>query len=209
MGRHMSENPFFSIWLTPRKTIQQILQTPLNQETFLLICVLGIGNLISRAAAESLGDLVSVTGILIGALLVGPFAGMLTIWLWAVALQVTGRWLGGMAERSSLRTALAWGLVPTAVATLLWIPKLLIFGPELFLSESPWLNSHPLLMGLRAAFEGGEFLLWLESMILLSQAIAEVQGYSSAWRGFGNLMLALLILSTMILSLVGMALLFR
>jgi len=199
----MLENPFLHIWLTPRKTIHWVLQSHFRRETTLLICILGIGNVIARAAAESLGDQASVTAILIASLLVGPLAGLLTIWLWGTALRVTGKWLGGVADGKSLRTALAWGLVPSAVATLLWIPKLLIFGPELFLSETPWLNSHPMLPSLQAIFEGVEFLLWLESLILLSNTIAEVQGYSSVWRGFGNLMLALLLLLIIILGLVG------
>jgi len=192
------ESPLSTIWMHPRQTIRQILDDDPSLMVTPLICTLGINSALTRAHAENLGDRASVTLILIAAVLIGPLGGLFSIWLWSHLVRWTGSWIGGSADRLMLKTAIAWGNVPFIAGTLLWLPIIAVFGPELFHSEMPQMAAHPFLQSLMQAFVIAETLLYFYSVILLSNTIAEAQGFRSAWAGFANMLIAAVIALVMI-----------
>jgi hypothetical protein len=84
--------------------------------------------------------------------------------------------------------------VPQVVALLLWVPLLLLLGSEAFTAESPRLEAQPWLWIPIGTAALAEFVLTIWSLVLLPHSIAEVQGYRSAWRGLGNLVLASMVI---------------
>ncbi|MBI5687302.1 MAG: YIP1 family protein [Verrucomicrobia bacterium] len=185
----MTPNPFLTIWLSPRETIRRIVEWNPNYWVIALACLAGIGQAFDQASMKNIGDETPTALIFAIALVAGPLVGLLQLWIGYQLIRWTGRWLGGMASREHLRTALAWGYVPAVFALTLLIPEWLIAGPELFTKQTPHLNAHPgLLMFLKAlGAVGGMLGIW--SIVTTCHTVAEVQGYRSAWRGLANLLL--------------------
>ncbi|OHE82104.1 MAG: hypothetical protein A2107_14225 [Verrucomicrobia bacterium GWF2_62_7] len=108
-------------------------------------------------------------------------------------IRWTGKWLGGTASVQHLRTAVAWGYAPAVFKVALFILALLITGPELFTKPSAHLDA----MCGRGLFylAVGVVAVVLEtwSIVTLCHTVAEVQGYRSAWRGLGNIVLSVLV----------------
>lgn len=85
---------------------------------------------------------------------------------------------------------MAWASVPSLLAWSFWIPKILVFGSEMFTEQTPQLDSQPTLLVAFSAIAFAEIVLGVWSLVLLCNTIAEVQGFRSAWRGLGNMLLA-------------------
>lgn len=182
-------HPFWAIWFSPRRTIRQIISVNSQLHVVPLACLTGIGRVLDRASSRNLGDQLSLPSVLGLACLGGALAGLIGLWVSSFGFSITGKWLGGTASREHLRTAIAWSGVPLVVALLMWIPELLLFGSEMFTAETPRMDAQPGLFNLLLLFVAAESVLGVWSFLLLCQTIAEVQGFRSSWRGFGNVLL--------------------
>lgn len=182
-------DPWLSMWTKPRETIRQIVQSGGDYGVLLLAALGGVAQVLDRATSQNLADEMSVGAILLVALIAGPVAGVLGLYVFGWLLEQTGGWIGGAASGSDLRAALAWGSLPNVAGLLLWIPALALAGGEMFRSATPQLEAQPLLALLLLPIG----LLWIAlaiwSFVLILLAISEVQRFS-AWRALGNLLLA-------------------
>ena len=130
-------------------------------------------------------------GAIIGiACLLGPLGGLLRLWISSYLIRWSGSWIGGKATRQHLKTAIAWASVPDVFALALWILALLLLGSDMFTEEKPRLDAHPMLWIPFIAIALLEVVLGVWTLVLLCHTIAEVQGFRSAWRGLGNVVLA-------------------
>lgn len=194
--------PFKSIWLSPRRTVRQIISTDPTLHVVLLACLSGIGETLDRASMRDLGDRLPLPAIIAVAVLLGPIGGLIGVWIGAWLVAVTGKWMGGKGTSETVRTALTWASIPSIVASILWIPQLLLLREELFTSETPRLESNPGLIVPVLALSLVEIVLAVWSFVLLCNTIAEVQSFGSAWRGLFNLILAGAIVLVPIMALV-------
>lgn len=197
-----TSSPFLTIWTRPRETVRALVAESPELHVILLTCLAGIGESLDRASVRSLGDRESLPVIFAMALLWGPLGGLLALWLWSHLIRWTGRWIGGTASREALRTALAWAMVPVVCGLLLWIPELLLFGSDLFTEATPRLDAKPALLVPFLGFLAVEIALAVWTAVLLCNTVAEVQGFRSAWRGLGNLVLACAVFLVALLLLV-------
>lgn len=130
-------NPWFSMWLHPRRTIRQIVETNPERLVMSLAAVGGIAEALTNVASDSKGDGMSLTATLLTSLIVGSLMSILGLWLGGVLLSWTGGWIGGHANSRRIRTTLAWSNVPLIWSLLLWIPAIFLFGAELFTKAMP------------------------------------------------------------------------
>jgi len=186
----MSPSPFKTIWISPRATVRRIVAENPRLHVVLLACLSGVGESLNRASRRNAGDRFSITVILGLACVLGPLGGLLTLWISSHLLSFTGKLVGGRGNREHLKTAIAWATVPVVFALPLWIPNLLLFGSEMFTSRTPRLDSQPALVVPFMAITLAQLILSIWSVVLLCQTVTEVQGYSSAWRGVANVLLA-------------------
>ena len=156
----------------------------------LLVCLPGIGDTLNRASVGNAGDKMPMGAIIGVACLLGPLVGLLRLWISSHLIRWSGSWIGGTATREHLKTAIAWASVPEVFALLLWIPQLLLFGSDMFTEEKPRLDARPVLWIPFIAIVLLEVVLGVWTLVLLCHTIAEVQGFRSAWRGLGNIVLA-------------------
>jgi len=154
----------------------------------------GISGALDRAAWRNLGDKFSLTTILVIAILGGPIGNILGIYVRTGLFWWTGKWIGGNADASQVRAAVAWSYLPLCASLILWIPQLVLFGTESFTNETPRLDES---IGLEVAFIGfsaAKLALLAWSFVIFFNCLGEVQGFS-AWKAVGNYFLALLLVA--------------
>lgn len=194
--------PFRSMWTRPRVTVRTIVATDPELYVLPLVAVSGVVEVLDRASGRNAGDSLSLTAILGMACAVGPLGGLFQLWIASHLIRFSGFWLGGTGNREHLKTAIAWSLLPSACSLAFWAVQLLLLGGEMFTTETPRLDAQPMLWIPFGATVLGEVTLGVWSFVLLCHAVAEVQGYRSAWRGLGNLVLAWLVVFIPLLALV-------
>lgn len=191
------DNPWFSIWFEPRRTIQAIIDRNPEHLVLLLACLSGISQALDKASSRNLGDKMGMPAMLAGCLVGGVFSGVVGLYLFGFLARLSGRWLGGTGTSEHLRTALAWASVPTMVALVLWIPEYWIFGHDLFSATTPSIDAHPYLLLVFAMFQIG---LGIWGLVILFKGIGQVHGFS-AWRGLSTMVIALLLVVVPVLLL--------
>src|SRR5690606_22160631 len=133
----MGENPLFLIWYRTREVIEEKLEDTSKEQIILLIAVFGIALMLNNAAARGLGDHYSLGIILLYSMIFGPLMGALAWVILSGLLHWISRLLGGTGTWKETRTAVAWSTVVYSAMLVLWIPQLLLFGQELFTTETP------------------------------------------------------------------------
>ncbi len=198
--------PWVSIWTSPRLTIRQILNTDPTLYILPLICLIGIADFLENAANENAGDSVPVSVILLLAVVVGPIAGFVYVWLFSHLIRIVGNWLGGVAGYAQIKPALVWGSIPNAASLLLWIPIIAILGRDAFTSSAEFLEGDTFRAAIVICLGLQQIILGIWSVVLTSNTVAEVQGFQSAWKGLGNILLAGLVVVLPILLMIAVGL---
>lgn len=193
-------SPWVAMWYAPRATARRLIDSG-TRGALPLAMLLGISQALDRAATRDLGATMGLPAILSLGVAVGVVFGPLTLFLGAWLVRWTGSWLGGRGTAAELRTALAWGQVPTVSAMPLWIPILLVGGVELFRAEPHFANPADGLVILACGLAMGAAGIWGTATSVL--CVAEAHRFSG-WKGLASVALGLLVLAVPI-GLVGMA----
>ena len=191
-GASAALNPWVSIWLRPRATIQQIVETDPERHVVALAALSGIVQMLGNASDRNLGDRAGLPVVLALALVLGPFLGLIGVYLWALLLKWTGRWIGGRASTVQLRAAIAWAGVPIIVGGAAFVGALLIAGKELFTEATPWLDQNPGWALLAYGLLVIQLVAVGWGIVVSLKTVGQVQGFS-AWRALGNMLLPLLL----------------
>ena len=196
-------NPFVTIWLHPRKTIRAILDRDVTYMVLAIAAVGGISQALGRMADRNAADKISFPVILLMAAVIGPIGGILGLYFGSWLVRVTGRWLGGTAGSEEVRCSIAWGSVPAVWGSVLWIPAIVLTGSGLFMSEMPEsIGGTALVVALALLIVQVGTAIW--AFITSLHCLGEAQGFS-AWRAFGNFLLAGVIVMVPIVLLVVLA----
>lgn len=202
-------NPWTSIWLRPRKTIRYILTNNPSYGFKLLIIAYGFVYFLEMAEDTSIADEVkNLEAIILAGLLIGPLLMVLITYLSAFLIHWTGKRLKGKAEQSELRVACAWSYLPMILPIILHIPRISIHGLALFTENfsETWPEILPKnLIALEFSYLGLIVVGGFWSLILMSNMVAEVQGYRTAWQGLWNCILPGLYILGIIMVLFGLA----
>lgn len=202
-----SLNPWLSMWIHPKETIQQIISSSESDKwVFLLAMIAGFSQSLDRASMKNLGDTVSVSQIILGSLVAAPFVAWITLYIGGGLIKWTGKWFGGQSSSENIRVALAWSGVPIVWALILWIPEYFLFGKELFTTDTPTIVENA---GIFYMFCAVEFVIGCWALIVLLKSLSQVQGFS-AWKALGNLLASVsVVILPIILIIVAVALLIK
>lgn len=184
-------NPWTSIWAKPRATIQQVVDMDPERFVLILAAVSGISQTLDRAVMKSSGDRMEFPVILGVAVILGSLIGIVSLYIAGVLIRWTGKWMGGRGTMQHIRAALAWPNVLVIWTLVLWIPEVVLFGDELFTTETPKMDASSSLLYLYFGFVAIEVIISVWFTIVLLKCLGQVQGFS-AWKSLGNLLLALL-----------------
>ena len=194
-------NPWVSIWTKPRATIQQIVDTDPKNSITLLVCISGFAGAIGRASWKGMGDTMELPAIFILAAVLGPFTAVISLYIGSALICWTGKWIGGIASSQNIRAAMAWSSVPIIWSLVLLIPELILFGEELFTTETPILDASLSLTFTLLIFGVIEIIISIWAMVIYLKCLGQVQGFS-AWKALANGFLAGLVAFIPLISIV-------
>lgn len=180
-------NPWLSIWVKPRLTIQRIIDTNPKFRFFILSFLYGLPTLFHTAQNLSLGTTISTTGIVIASIVLAGFVGMLGIFISTVLISWTGKWIGGTGNFQSIRAAVSWANAPNIVTILVWCLLIWSFHHKIFvLGYDRELVGNRLVLDIITKLVIAVVAVW--SFIILVKGIGQAQGFS-AWKGVLNVMI--------------------
>lgn len=183
---------FFSIWLQTRETVRQAIDRGFYISAFVFAAFAGTQQVIGVMMQNSAGDEVALP-ILIGlAIMFGAIGGLFGLCLGSWALSFTGRWLGGKGYFDQLLIACGYASIPGVWILLIQVLLIAIFGQDLFTTTglmSGYSLGHMLIIMLSGIVM---FVISIWGIVINCKAIGEAHGFS-AWRGLGNVLLAILV----------------
>jgi len=191
--------PMHDVWLRPRRVARELASTPIGRADYLLGAAQGILNWLVLSRVQSVGASAGVGTILGRALVAGPLAGILGMYLMAAVYLRLGRRLGGAASRAQLVHVLAYSGAPMLASLLLWLLTAALAGRAVFLA-SPGAGLEPfvlLLLRLQIIVHG---ILVGWSLLLQVMGLSEAERLPIG-RAFGVWILgqALVLLALMLL----------
>ncbi len=193
MAKTMEGNPWLSIWINTRQTIRAIVNSDPKRGFVFLSAVYGFPIASNFAQNLSLSATVPIWAIVIGALILSTFVGMLGITICTWLLKVTGSWIGGKGTFQTIRTAVAWSNVPSIVTVLMWFVLLGFFGGQVYNREF----AETSFIGYEAGIVFLVFLIQtivsIWGFVILVNALGEVQGFS-AWKALLNIIIPFVII---------------
>ncbi len=173
----------FSIWSRPRETIRRIVAVNPRYGVVLLAALSGSSTTLMRWPGLDEASL-GLMALLVLACTLGPLMGIAFLWIGAWIVRGVGRaMMGGQATPEEMRAALAWANVPQVAALPVALIMTVLAAPTVSLGPSVALGALAVLLGLASLVLG----IW--GLVIACNTVAEVQGYPSAWKGLGNLLL--------------------
>jgi hypothetical protein len=209
--RRLTMNPWLKIWVAPKETIRAIVNFDPAYRFPLLSGIYGLPLLLHAAQTCSLAEGLPLEWIILGALVLAVFAGMLSITIVSALLTWTGRWIGGRGSFKTVRAAVTWSNVPNLVNLFCWIVLMFAFGPFVFYSDFSQMTFVGGALTLVMAIFLIQFIISIWALVILIQSLAEVQGFSG-WKALLNVIIpsvmmagAAWVLSTVLMSFNGAA----
>lgn len=185
-------SPFFSILIKPRETIRKIVDTDPTKYVILLAVSAGISQALDRASSNNIGDSYSLIAILIICLIFGSIGGIISMYLGGALYRWSGSWLGGQATAEEVRATIAWSSIPIIFILPLWIPKLLIFGKDMFATTTPKLDANPFLVVFLIGFLVIEVIAGIWAFVVFLKSLGEIHNFST-WKALGSVILGTLV----------------
>ncbi|PTM54783.1 Yip1 family protein [Desmospora activa] len=178
------DNPWVSIWLRPSDTIREVLDQPMKWP-LILVLLSGIVTMLDYLSNRSWGDFSPIILLLLGAIVIGPIAGLVGWFIGGGIFYGMARLFGGVGDFHETLKAVSWSLIPIVVKGTLWLPLLLIYGREMFTSDTPVMASSFVLTILFLFISLLDLVVMVWQVVILSHAIGEVHAFS-AWKGFAS-----------------------
>jgi Yip1 domain len=174
----LSLNPWISIWIHPKKTIQQVIAYNPNFRIWVLATIIGFATLMLLEQIFSPAFKYSLRAILTFTLILSPFWGYFVLNLVSFLTYKIGKIMDSKRSFSDVRAALSWSCVPYIIICICWIVMLMIFKGQLFkdfpqnITLKKWHIETILIISLV------KLSMSVYSLIIYIQALAYVQEFS-------------------------------
>lgn len=198
------DNPWLTIWTRPRATIRGVVDRDPTYRVVPLAAAAGV-NLVLNRLIEQL----PIAGLpfsvwIVAAIVLGPLAGLLQLFIGGWWFSNMGRILGGRARSKEVRTAIAWSNVPTLAAAPLLIAALAVLQGNVSAADSPDAGAAAAAVVLFALVPV-QTVLGLWSTVIFFKGLGEVHGFS-AWRALACAVLPILVVLVPLIVIAGIAL---
>ena len=186
---HFSDKEIFTrIWTKPRDVLRYINDHEYDKYVSLLLVLAGISRSFDRAVMKDLGDSLSLIAIVSISIILGGLLGWISYYIYAAALSLTGKWIDGKGNTTSILRVLAYSMTPSIVALILLIPQIGVYGNEIFRSDGDIVSGG---ITSNIIFYGSiilEAVLGIYTIVFAVIGLSEVQKF-----GIGNAILNLLL----------------
>lgn len=184
-------NPWLNIWTKPRATVRSAIYHNTIGLAVVLAMVSGISTAWDNAVTQHAGEKYlmnfSLTGLLIGIIIIGSLLGLLSWVLVASTVTLVGRWLGGQGTVKELLIAIGISYVPIVLLLSFNIIDLLLLGETLFI-DTYITEGQYIWLWLSAVVV---FVIAIWNMFITLKAIGEAHRFS-AWRALTTLIIVIL-----------------
>lgn len=162
----------------PIETLGEAIDHPIQSYAVALAALGGLYWALNLAIAQAGGGSIHVPLSLPMLLLVAVPAGIGYLFALAILLNWSCDIMGGHPDRKKIRAALAYVGVPGVIALIVFgIPKLVIFGSELFAPGWDWMSANPVLVWVLLA---GDAMCFIWSLLLVVKAFKMINGFGTA-----------------------------
>ena len=149
-------NPWFSMWIQPRATIQQIID---DTPEYMVLPLAALTGLVQTTVIFDTGSSYDWLFRLLLIVIGGPIVGIILLYASSNLIHWIGEKSGGKASPEEIRAAIAWSNIP-----ILWTSLLL--SPLVILSISP--NTTQFI----------DMIATLWTSVVFITSLAQVQGFS-------------------------------
>lgn len=172
-------NPWADILTSPRKTIDWIAHGNSNiWVTLILIYLGGVYFGLTQAIANSVGDRKTITEIFTSAFLISGLGGLITYHIYIWVIDFSASWFGGKGNFQKTQVAFAWSKIPSILGIFIIVAACILFEEELFMSETPTIDSTEFLRISYLVFMTIIFMIAIWYIVLLVVTLSEVQRLS-------------------------------
>ena len=176
-------HPLKDVWLRPRRVFRELATRPIGAADFLLAATQGVATSIMVSRTQSAGSNVGTAEILGSALIFGPLAGVVSMYLFAAIYARLGTRAGGKSTRHQVFHVLAYGGIPVAASLILWMFTALLVG-EAAVVERPGVEIDGFVAFVLRVQFASYMLLLLWSFVLQVMGFSEILGLATR-KAFG------------------------
>ena len=197
-------NPWFTIWVAPRATMRQILDSDPRRMVHLLAAAGGAVQGLEGHLPEALTELVPLSFLVTFKVAFGALFGVVALYIFSFLVRLTGGWIDGKGDFTAVRAALAWANIPTIWGLLLWIPMFIFLGTDALNIDPASLLEEPggMVVIIPLMFIGLVLAIW--QLVIILKCIAEAHRFT-AWHSLAAALLAVMIFAVPIAVLAVLA----
>ncbi|MFJ8066664.1 YIP1 family protein [Psychrobacillus sp. NPDC096426] len=188
-------NPFFTIWLSTRKTIRYVLDYKDLRYSLIIAAVAGIPNAIGAIGEWEKKFDISLWLVLIGIILLGPLLSLIGLPIGAAIYTFVGKWFGGTGKFKEMVQAIGINMIPIIWMTPYYILSAIIARNGFADMTTGPISASAIGWSLFSFFIMTAFGIWM--IIIQSKAIGEVHQFSS-WKGFATLIIPSIIIGMIV-----------
>lgn len=182
------EQPWLSMWVHPRATIQSVVNENPRKSIWLLAWLYGFNALLNVFQTIPIATQIGLIPMFLIAFLLAPLWGYVFFAIWGAVVVWVGRLFKGKGTFETVRAAYAWACVPMIGSVALWLILVFFYGKVLFLGMPEHFVSDSQAFALLGIFVVKlVFSIW--TLVLFVQALSQVQHFSIL-RSIGNLVVA-------------------
>lgn len=185
-------NPWLSMWMHPRETIQAIISFKPSYHFILLAIIVGWPAAIQLSQIYAISQSLSLPMILLITVLGSPILGTFGILIFTTVIYLIGKLLGSQASFSETKCAVAWSNIPGIFSVISYAILIAYFKEGWF--NSAWINmpvDHYMVYILFCLFLA-QIVAFGWTIYLFIQSIAQAHSFS-IWKSIANLALACLV----------------
>lgn len=191
-------NIWKSIWFHPRKTVQYALEHKSGMFVLFIAMLAGVFHTLDQASSKDMGDIMNVWFIILLAIMLGPIAGIVSLYIGSGILHLFAMMFGGRGNFTATKMAFTVSNIILIILGFVWIPDLIIIGKGMFVSDYDF-SIFQFLWLLVSLFLNLALAIW--SMVAMIAALAEVH-YFAIWKAVLVVFLPIIILTVIIVSIV-------
>ncbi len=171
-------NPWFSIWVKPRMTIQHIIDYKPNYRLWWLCAIYGFVSILGFFQTFSFGYFFHFYGLIVFSVIFSFICGYVIFSIIAFFMYFVGKWFKGKATFKQVRAAIAWANVPMIIIVVIWIILLCLYKGILFrefTKSVPLDTANTIILFVLMIIQ---IILSVWSIIIFINALAQVEKYS-------------------------------
>jgi len=130
------KNILAKVITSPKEAFLFIDSYKYNKHATFLLILSGIIKAFDKAESKSMGDHLSIWGVIGFSIVIGVLFGWIVNYIYAFVVSKTGKYLNGKANTESILRILAYSLTPAVISIIILFIRILIYGNSIFQSDS-------------------------------------------------------------------------